>query len=53
MSNLYWNTGYGVINPYHDHDFVDTGMRMSFCRICNCDGEYSFSLGKYITSKGD
>jgi len=32
----------------HECSFPDTDTRISWCRICDCDAEFNFELGKYI-----
>lgn len=29
------------------HSFVDTGTRWSYCRVCDCDGYFDATIGKF------
>jgi hypothetical protein len=30
------------------HDFPNTGMRKSWCRVCDAEGEFDFATGSFV-----
>lgn len=38
-----------VPEPPHTHEFPNTGLRKSWCRVCDAEGEFSTECGKYVT----